>query len=99
MSEKDTMSEILKRKFGPISDWKPAAQSGSAGQALKSILNEAQKGMESLEKLLDPLADDAKAKIKDAAATIEEVAAKSSKEARGFLARALETVAQKIKPD
>lgn len=99
MSEKDPLSEILGRKFGPVSDWKPASQGGSVGQGLKSILDEAQKGMESIEKLLDPFAEDAKAKIRGAAATLEDVAAKSSKEARSFLAKALEAVAEKIKPE
>ncbi len=99
MSEKDPLSEILRRKFGPVTDWKPACQTESAGQGLKSIIGEAQKGMESIEKLLDPFAEDAKAKIRGAAATLEDVAAKSSKEARSFLAKALETVAEKIKPE
>lgn len=99
MSEKEPLAEILKRKFGPVSDWKPAGTTESVGQGLKSILNEAQKGMESLGKLLEPLSDDAKAKVKEAAATLEDVATKSSKEARSFLARTLETVAGKIKPE
>lgn len=98
MSEKEPVSEILKRKFGPISNWKPAGGTGAAGQGLKTILSEAQKGMESIEKLLEPLAGDARAKIRDAASTIVEVAGNSSTEARSFLAKALEAVAERIKP-
>ena len=89
-------SELWKRKFEPISDWKPAPRtSGNSGGGSKSpfdeAFGEAQKAKESLKKILKPISDVAKEKIK-------EMASKSSKEARSFLAKTLESVAEKIKP-
>ncbi len=95
-------SELWKRKFEPISDWKPAPQSSGDSGGSKSlfddVLSEAQKARESLKKVLEPFSDDAKGKIKEMASVVEDVATKSSKEARSFLAKTLESVAEKIKP-
>jgi len=102
MNAKPDPSELLKRKFEPISDWKPAGQSSSAGEVLKSFfqetLEEAQKRGESFGKALEPFTEDAKTKIRDLAAFLEEAAGTSSKEARSFLAKTLESLAGKIKP-
>ena len=95
-------SELWKRKFEPISDWKPAPQTSrdsGAKSLFEDVLGEAQKARESLKKALEPFSDDAKGKIKEMASVMEEVASKSSKEARSFLAKTLESVAEKIKPD
>ena len=89
-------SELWKRKFEPISDWKPAPQpsgnSGGSKSPFDEAFGEAQKAKESLKKMLKPFSDVAKGKIK-------EIASKSSKEARSFLAKTLESVAEKIKPN
>jgi hypothetical protein len=94
-------SELWKRKFEPISDWKPASQawtSDGVKSLLDDALGEAQKAAESLKKRLEPFSDDAKSKIKEMASVLDDVASKSSKEARSFLAKTLESVAEKIKP-
>lgn len=102
MSDEKFRSELLMRKFEPVSDWKPAGEKADITQTLKSIFNEtveqAQKRKESLEKALGPLTDDAWTKIKDMAALMEDTTVKSSKEARSFLAKTLEAMAEKIKP-
>jgi hypothetical protein len=99
MAENESITEILKRKYEPFTDWKPVCQCKSAGGGfLDEALEEAKKGKESIEKFLEPLTEDARKKIRDAASTIEEVAEKSSREARSFLAKSLETLAGKIKP-
>jgi hypothetical protein len=103
MGEKDAKSDLLKRKFGPISDWKPATQSSLGSSSLDKILNEtvesAKNSLESLVKTLEPLTEGADEKVKKMAASLESTASKSSKEAREYLAKALETIAEKIKPD
>ncbi len=95
-------SELWKRKFEPITDWKPAPQtfgnSGSSKSLFDEAFGEAQKAKESLKKMLEPFSDRAKGKIKETASMLDEVASKSSKEARSFLAKTLESVAEKIKP-
>lgn len=102
MEDEKFRSELLKRKFGPISDWRPASQKPDITQTLKSIFNEtleqAQKRKEALEKALGPLTDEAGTKIKDMAQLLEKTAVKSSKEARSFLAKTLEAMASKIRP-
>jgi hypothetical protein len=102
MEDEKFRSELLKRKFGPISDWRPAGERSDITQTLRSLFNEtldqAQKRKESLEKALGPLTDEAGAKIRDMAQFLEQTAAKSSKEARSFLAKILEAMANKIKP-
>ncbi len=95
-------SELWKRKFEPISDWKPAPQTSGISNGAKSLFDEAfgeaQKAKESLKKILEPFSDEAKGKIKEMASVLDDVASKSSKEARSFLAKTLEAVAEKIKP-
>jgi hypothetical protein len=95
-------SEFWKRKYEPISDWKPAPQTSGISEGAKSLfdeaLGEAQKATESLKKILEPFSDDAKSKIKEMASVLDDAASKSSKEARSFLAKTLESVAEKIKP-
>ncbi len=94
--------ELVNRKYEPFSDWRPAKEQSEVTQALKNLVNgtveQAQKTKETLEKKLEPFTDEAGAKIKEFAALIEDVASKSSKDARSFIAKALENVAQKIKP-
>ncbi len=94
----DEEKDLLKRKYEPFTDYRPADE----GSALKALWNDtveqAQKGKEALEKKLEPFTEDAGVKIKEFASLIEDVASKSSKEARSFLAKTLEAVAQKIKP-
>jgi uncharacterized protein YoxC len=65
---------------------------------LNDTLDQAQKTKEALEKKLEPFTDEAGAKIKELASLIEDVASKSSKEARSFIAKTLSSVAEKIKP-
>ncbi|MEW6140209.1 MAG: hypothetical protein AB1733_18450 [Thermodesulfobacteriota bacterium] len=102
MKDDKFRSELLKRKFGPISDWKPARDKFDVTEALKSIFNEtleqAQKRREALEKALGPLTEEAGGKIKEMARFLEESATKSSHEARSFLAKTLQAMADKIKP-
>jgi predicted nucleic acid-binding Zn-ribbon protein len=102
MSEKNSVSDLLKRKFKPISDWKPAAQSSGKGYSLQAIfdeaIEEAKRRKGSLEKALEPLSEEAKNQIKEIAGLVEHAARKSSKEARSFLAKTLEGLAGKIKP-
>ena len=95
-------SELWKRKFEPISDWKPAPQTSGNSGGSKSLFDEAfgeaRKAKESLKKILEPFSEKAKGKIKEMASALDEVAGKSSKEARSFLAKTLESIAEKIKP-
>jgi hypothetical protein len=93
-------SELWKRKFEPITDWKPAPQTSGNSGASRSLFGEAQKASESLnlKKRLEAFSDEAKGKIKEMASVLDEAAGKSSKEARSFLAKTLESVAEKIKP-
>jgi len=96
MNQKNEGPELWKRKYEPFSDWRPAASSFRS--VLEDSLGEAQKFGESLKKTLEPLAEDALVKIKEMAVVIEEVAGKSSKETRAFLAKTLASLAEKIKP-
>lgn len=95
-------SDLWKKKFEPISDWKPAPQSSESSGGAKSMFDEAfgeaQKAKDSLMKILEPFSDEAKGKIKEMASVLDDVASKSSKEARSFLAKTLESMAEKIKP-
>ena len=96
MNSTDQGPELWKRKFEPFSDWRPASSPFRA--VLEDPLGEAQKLKDSLRKTLEPLAVDAKDKIKEMAAVLDEMAAKSSTETRAFLAKTLESIAEKIKP-
>ena len=95
-------SELWKRKFEPFTDWKPAPQASGNSGGSKSMFDEAfgeaQKPKGSLKKRLEAFSDEAKGKIKEMASVLDEVASKSSKEARSFLAKTIESVAEKIKP-
>jgi hypothetical protein len=100
MTEKNSNSDLLKRKFEPISDWKPAETSSSGvdkmiGDAVKTV----QKNLETLGKTLEPYSDEATNKIKDMASSLDGVVGKSSKDARSWLAKTLETLAEKVKPE
>lgn len=96
MNQKNEGPELLKRKYEPFSDWRPAA--GAYRSVLEDPVGEAQKFKESLKKTLEPLAEDALVKIKEMAVVIEEVASRSSKETRSFLAKTLTSLAEKVKP-
>jgi hypothetical protein len=93
-------SELWKRKFGPISDWKQASQAPGNLGASKLLFGEAQEAMGSLnpKKILEAFSDKAKGKIKETASVLDEVASKSSIAARSFLATTLESIAEKIRP-
>lgn len=91
MSEEKDLSEILKRKYEPVSDWRPARSDTSPLESLKGFF------ADTLE-TLEPLSEEAKSKIKTAAEVLEDVAERSSTEARSVLARALEKLAEKVKP-
>jgi len=101
MNHKPELSELLKRKFESISGWKPADQA-AGGYSIKAVLQdtlqEAQKTRQAVERALEPFSEDAKTKIKEAAAYLEDVASSSSKDARSFLAKTLSALAEKIKP-
>jgi hypothetical protein len=95
-------SELWKRKFEPFTDWKPALQSSGTSAGSKSLFDEVpgepQKPRGSLKNILEAFSDEAEGKIKKMASVLDEVASKSSKEARSFLAKTIESVAEKIKP-
>jgi hypothetical protein len=101
MAERNSTEELLQRKFEPISDYKPCKQTSGA-EGLESYVSDAidtaQKGLESLMKSVAPLTDDADAKIRKMAASLESTAQQSSKEGRAWLSKTLEGLAEKIKP-
>jgi hypothetical protein len=96
MSSSEQQSELWKRKYEPFSDWRPAPTSPRS--ILEDPLAEAQRLKELIKKTVEPLAGDAKVKIKEMASVLEEAAGKSSNETRTFLAKTLESLAEKIKP-
>ncbi|MEW6532587.1 MAG: hypothetical protein AB1473_17285 [Thermodesulfobacteriota bacterium] len=102
MSKHTEMSELLKRKFDPVSDYRPVGPGSEKGSKLKSAvsdtLEEAHKIKEYVEKAIEPFADDAKVRIREASAALVDVAGKSSKEARKVLAKTLKGLAKKIEP-
>ena len=95
-------TELWRRKFEPISDRKSTEQTSGNSVDSKSgfneALGEAQKAKTSLEKMLEAMSDEAKGKIKETVSVLDGMASKSSREARSFLAKTLESVAEKIKP-
>jgi hypothetical protein len=95
-------TELWKRKFEPISDRKSTEQTSGSSVDPKSgfdeALGEAQKAQTSVHKILEALSDGAKGKIKETVSVLDGMASKSSKEARSFLAKTLESVAERIKP-
>jgi hypothetical protein len=102
MDDEKLRAELLKRKFEPVSESRRGTDWNDITQTLRSLFNEtleqAQIRKEALEKSMGPLTDETVAKIKDMASFVEETATKSSQEARSFLARVLEAMADKIKP-
>lgn len=102
MDEKQKGSELWKKKFDPVSDWKPARGTSAASSSPRAVLEEALegigKGKEALTKMLEPFSDEAKTRIKEMAGVLDDVASKSSNEARSFLANILGAMAEKIKP-
>jgi hypothetical protein len=101
MAEKNSKEDLLKKKFEPISDWKPCKPaSGTDGLEtyVSDAIDSAQKGLESLMKSVEPLKEQADANVKKMAASLEVTAEQSSKEAREWLAKTLEGLAEKIKP-
>jgi len=99
MKPQNQESELWRRKFEPVTDWRPASSSTGA---LKSVLDDplgtAQKATESLVKALEPIVVEARDKIKDMTSVLDEAAGKSSVEVRTFVAKTLESMAEKIKP-
>jgi hypothetical protein len=95
-------SEILRRKFEPVTDWRPAPQTEPRTDAFKAVLGDAvdnaQKAAESLVKALQPIAAEARERIKDVTSALDEAAGKSSVEVRSFVAKTLASMAEKIKP-
>jgi uncharacterized protein with gpF-like domain len=100
MTENNSNPELLKRKFEPISDWKPAeSTSSNVDKMISEAVKTAQKSLESLGKSLEPYSEEATNKIKEMASSLDGVVGKSSKEARSWLSKTLETLAEKVKPD
>ena len=98
MAERNSKEDLLKKKFGPISDWKPKEQTSGLETFVSDAIDNAQKGLESLIKSVELLTDEADARIKKMATSLESTAGQSSKEAREWMAKTLEGLAEKIKP-
>lgn len=99
MDEKTPGEELWRRSYGPISDWKPARPSPGEGRSvIGGAFDEVYKAKESITKLLEPLSEEAKDKIKEVARVVDDLAGRSSREARSLLAKTLETIAEKIRP-
>ncbi len=95
-------SELWQRKFEPITDWKTSVQTSENSGVSKLLVDESfgksQKPTGSLKRILEACSDEAKGKIKEMASVLDDVAGKSSKKVRSFLAKTIESVAEKIKP-
>jgi len=102
MNAQNQESELWRRKFEPVTDWRPASSASSSTGDSKSVfedpLAQAQKAAVSLVKILEPIAVEARDKIKDVTSVLDEAVGKSSTEARSFVAKTLEAMAEKIKP-
>ncbi|MBI5252489.1 MAG: hypothetical protein HY912_23590 [Desulfomonile tiedjei] len=102
MNEKQTGSELWRRKFEPVTDWKPASESSGAYSGPRAMIEDALAGIgkskDALTKALEPFSEEARTKIKDMVGVLDDVASKSSTEARSFLANILAVMAEKIKP-
>lgn len=95
----DNYREILFRKFEPISGaTSETDKGGGIAEVLTMAFTEARRIVDTVEQNAHPYTEEAKAALGQAAAHVEEVASKSSKEARAFLAGFLEEIAKKIKP-
>jgi len=98
MGEKPELSELLKRKFEPVSDWRPAMEASGPLGSVRGIVSALEKTLQTVEQALGPFSDEAKNKMKEVVSTVGEVADKSSTEARSALSKALSVLAEKIKP-
>ena len=98
MGEKPDVTELWKRKFEPVSGWKPAKRASGLQSSVKGIVGALEKTLQTVEQNLGPFSDDAKAKMKEVVNTVGEMADKSSTEARSALSKALTVLAEKIKP-
>ena len=103
MNAQNQESELWKRKFGPVTDWRPASGASRSAGGAKSVfddgLAQAQSAAVSLVKMLEPIAVEARDKIKDITSVLDQTVSKSSTEARSFVAKTLEAMAAKIKPE
>ena len=68
------------------------------GRFLKNHGARLRRPRESLVKALEPIAVEARDKIRDVTSVLDEAAGKSSVEVRSFVAKTLESMAEKIKP-
>jgi hypothetical protein len=99
MKPQNQESELWRRKFEPVTDWRPASSStGDSKSVFEDSLAQAQKAAVSLVKMLEPIAVEARDKIKDVTSVLDEAAGKSSVEVRTFVAKTFESMAEKIKP-
>jgi hypothetical protein len=96
--EKPDLSELLKRKFEPVSDWRPAKESSGPLNSVKGVVSALEKTLQTVEQALGPFSDDARARMREVVTTVGDVADKSSTEARSALSKALSVLAEKIKP-
>ncbi|MDQ7783691.1 MAG: hypothetical protein RDU20_12480 [Desulfomonilaceae bacterium] len=98
MSEKPDLSELLKRKFEPVSGWKPATTAARPMSSVKGIVSALERTLQTVEQNLGPFSDEAKAKMREVVGTVGQVADKSGTEARTALSKALAVLAERIKP-
>ncbi|MFH0822020.1 MAG: hypothetical protein V2B18_04665 [Pseudomonadota bacterium] len=92
MPEKPSPSEILMRKFEPVTDWKPVEPPGSELEGLiatiaREALGQVQSAAANIEKHLEPVAG-----------AIEATVSEWSGDARASLSRTLGMLADRIKP-
>jgi len=91
--------ELWKRKYEPVSDWKPATPTSGEGRSVVGgAYEEVQKAKETVAKILEPLSEEARTKLKEVVRVVDDLAGRSSREARSMLANALEAIAGRIKP-
>lgn len=88
MTEQNSTEDLLKRKFEPFSDWRPASSGRRSVASIVDAVSEA----------FEPYTKDLQVKVKDLATSLEDVASKSSTDARGYLADAFESLAKKLRP-
>jgi ribosomal protein L22 len=102
MSNEKQESELWRRKFEPVTDWRPASGASSCTESSKTAVEErlaqAQKAAESFVKILESIAVEARDKIKDVTSVLDEAVGRSSGDVRSFVAKALEGMADRIKP-
>jgi hypothetical protein len=92
-----SMSEILSRKFpSPSGNWPP---NFTDNPETSDLLDQARAVVTSIEKTLEPFAEEARVKITDAMSQVVEVAGAGTREARSALAGVLKGLADRIKPE